>query len=143
MALERGCGFVCVGRGCVAGSLGQSNTVDDSNESWSFVSRKVHKSSKILDGQAPATDFARPKPVIIMPKSTTLPFIGAVFRRKRLPTQANGFASISSKEPAEAPTLPYSLDGPPLTPGSTPSWANQPWHYVFNVSAIGITSSDY
>lgn len=112
-------------------------------ESWSFVSWKVHKSSEILDGRAPTTDFPRPKPVIKMPRSTTLPFIGAVFRRKRLSTQANGFAAISSKEPTKASTLPYSLDGPPLTPGSTPSWANQPWHYVFNVSAIEITVSDF
>jgi hypothetical protein len=144
VALERGRGFVCVGRsqqsGCVASSLGQSAlwTIESS-----FVAQKVHKNSEILVGRAPATNLTGPGPAIIMPKSTTLPLIGAVFRRKRLPAQPNRFASISSKESAEAPILPYSLDGPLITPGSTPSWANQPWHYVFNVSVIRMTSSDY
>jgi hypothetical protein len=112
-------------------------------ESWSFVAQKVHKNSEILGSRAPATNLAGPEPVIIMPKSTTLPLIGAVFRRKRLPAQPNGFASISSKESTEAPVLPYSLDGPLITPGSTPSWANQPWHYVFNVSVIRMIPSGY
>jgi hypothetical protein len=71
-----------------------------------------------------------------MPKSTTLlPFFGAVFRRKRDPAKANGLASVSSNESAEAHTLPYFLEGPLMTPGGTPGWANQPWHYVFNVRA--------
>ncbi|KAH9167703.1 hypothetical protein EDB89DRAFT_110093 [Lactarius sanguifluus] len=67
-----------------------------------------------------------------MPKSTTLPLIGAVFRRKRNPAQANGLTSVSSNESTEAHTLPYFLEGPLITPGGTPGWATQPWHYVFN-----------
>ncbi|KAH9041075.1 hypothetical protein EDB85DRAFT_1886692 [Lactarius pseudohatsudake] len=67
-----------------------------------------------------------------MPKSTTLPLIGAIFRRKRDPAQANGLTSVSSNESTEAHTLPYFLEGPLITPGGTPGWATQPWHYVFN-----------
>ncbi|KAI9434115.1 hypothetical protein BJY52DRAFT_785736 [Lactarius psammicola] len=66
-----------------------------------------------------------------MPKSTTLPLIGAIFRRKRDPARTNGLASVSSNESADAPTLPYFLEGPIIIPGGTPGWANQPWHYVF------------
>lgn len=113
------------------------------NEHWSFVVRKIHKSSDILDSPAPATNFAQSEPVIIMPKSTTLSLIGAVFRRKRDPAQVNRLASIGSNESVEAPTLPYFLEGPLITPGGTPGWANQPWHYVFNVSAFRMTSNDH
>ncbi|KAH9069644.1 hypothetical protein EDB83DRAFT_442879 [Lactarius deliciosus] len=67
-----------------------------------------------------------------MPKSTTLPLIGAIFRRKRDHAQANGLTSVSSNESTEAHTLPYFLEGPLITPGGTPGWATQPWHYVFN-----------
>ncbi len=71
-----------------------------------------------------------------MTKSTTLPWISAIFRRKREPAQANGLASSSSSESAEESTLPYFVEGSLITPGGTPGWATQPWHYVFNVSAI-------
>ncbi|KAI0294207.1 hypothetical protein BC826DRAFT_1175482 [Russula brevipes] len=38
----------------------------------------------------------------------------------------------SSNESVEASTLPYVLEGPLIAPGGTPSWAGQPWHYVFH-----------
>ncbi|KAF8261174.1 hypothetical protein EI94DRAFT_825567 [Lactarius quietus] len=82
--------------------------------------------------RAPATHFTRSGPVIIMPKSTTLPSIGAIFRRRRNPAQPNVLASTCSDESAKAQNLPFSFEGPLITPGSTPRWANQPWHYVFN-----------
>ncbi|KAF8261172.1 hypothetical protein EI94DRAFT_1833466 [Lactarius quietus] len=66
-----------------------------------------------------------------MPKSTTSPLIGAIFRRKRDPAQTCGLASIGSTESAEASILPYLLEGPLINPGNTPGWASQPWHYVF------------
>lgn len=79
--------------------------------------------------------FAKSRPVI-MPKSSTLPLIGAVFTRKSEPTPLNACPSICSNESAEASTLPYVLEGPLVRPGGTPGWANQPWHYVFHVGAF-------
>ncbi|KAI9437189.1 hypothetical protein H4582DRAFT_2077587 [Lactarius indigo] len=61
-----------------------------------------------------------------------LPFMQLEATRKRDPAQANGLTSVSSNESTEAHTLPYFLEGPLITPGGTPGWATQPWHYVFN-----------
>lgn len=68
-----------------------------------------------------------------MSNSTAHPLINAFFRRKRDPAQANGSASITSNESSEASVQPYFLEGPLITPGNTPGWASQPWHYVFKV----------
>ncbi|KAI0249428.1 hypothetical protein BJV78DRAFT_1354252 [Lactifluus subvellereus] len=67
-----------------------------------------------------------------MPKTSTLPLIGAVFGRKREPMPLNTCLSMCSNESVEASTLPYVLEGPLVRPGDTPGWANQPWHYVFH-----------
>jgi hypothetical protein len=63
-----------------------------------------------------------------------MPNIPAVFRKKR------DHKSDSSGEPVDAPTQQYTL---PVTPGSTPSWATQPWPYVFQVSAFLKSEMDY
>jgi hypothetical protein len=44
--------------------------------------------------------------------------------------------SADSSESIDASIRPYVLEGPLITPGGTPGWASQPWHYVFQVSAF-------
>jgi len=45
--------------------------------------------------------------------------------------------NLFSKESVEASPWSSIAEGPLFTPGGTPSWASQPWHYVFQVSASG------
>ena len=145
MNRERGCGVLCLlwaqstKRTC--GKLPRLRCGRTITEALWLA--KLLKSSEFLYYiRTPATNFSRSKLVMLMPKSTTLPMIGAVFRRKRDPAQESRTASISSNESAEAPILPYFLKGPLITPGNTPGWANQPWHYVFKVSVISVTPND-
>lgn len=58
-----------------------------------------------------------------------MPKLPSVFRRKRNHKLAS---NSSSDHPGDASTWQCTLQ---VTPGSTPSWATQPWHYVFQVSA--------
>jgi hypothetical protein len=60
-----------------------------------------------------------------------MPNLPAVFRKMRghkLPS-----SSDRSGEPVDVSTQQCTLQ---VTPGATPSWATQPWHYVFQVSAF-------
>jgi hypothetical protein len=73
---------------------------------------------------------------LTMPSTSTLPFLPAVFRKKRGPMQPSRSLSADSSESIDASIRPYVLEGPLITPGGTPGWASQPWHYVFQVSAF-------
>ena len=56
-----------------------------------------------------------------------MPHLPAVFRKKRdrkLPSSSTEQVDVSARQ--------CTLQ---VTPGGTPSWASQPWHYVFRVSA--------
>jgi hypothetical protein len=59
-----------------------------------------------------------------------MPKLPSVFRKKRdhkLPINS------SSDHLGDVSTRQCTLQ---VTPGGTPSWATQPWHYVFQVSAF-------
>ena len=62
-----------------------------------------------------------------------MPYLPAVFRKKRDHTLLRNLLSGRSNEPVEASARPSTLQ---VTPGGTPSWASQPWHYVFQVSTF-------
>jgi len=66
-----------------------------------------------------------------MPSTSALPFLPAVFRKKREPKQPSRSLSAGSSDSIDASIRPYILEGPLITPGGTPGWASQPWHYVF------------
>jgi hypothetical protein len=55
-----------------------------------------------------------------------MPKLPAIFRKKR-------GHKLPSNSSSDLSTLPCTLQ---VTPGGTPSWATQPWHYVFQVSAF-------
>ncbi|KAH9963622.1 hypothetical protein BC827DRAFT_1193154 [Russula dissimulans] len=58
-----------------------------------------------------------------------MPSLGTLFRWKRESTLPRGPLSACPKQFVEAPRT--TIEGPLFTPGGTPSWAGQPWHYVF------------
>jgi len=63
-----------------------------------------------------------------IPDFRVMPKLPAVFRKKR-----SNPSSDRSGEPVDASTRQCTFQ---VTPGATPSWATQPWHYVFQVSAF-------
>jgi hypothetical protein len=64
-----------------------------------------------------------------------MPHQPAAFRRMRdykLPINSSSDCS-SEREPADASASQYTLQ---VTPGGTPIWETQPWHYIFRVSVF-------
>jgi len=61
-----------------------------------------------------------------------MPHLPAVFRTKRAHRLLSNSSSNRSGEPVGASNRQSTLQ---VIPGGTPSWATQPWHYVFQVSA--------
>jgi hypothetical protein len=59
-----------------------------------------------------------------------MPKLPAVFRKRRDHKLSSKSSSDRSGEPVDASARQCPLQ---VTPGSTPSWATQPWHYVFQV----------
>jgi len=57
-----------------------------------------------------------------------MPLLGTLFRRKREPTLQKTACLRKSVEAIPRSSI---AEGPLFTPGGTPSWAGQPWHYVF------------
>lgn len=62
-----------------------------------------------------------------------MPKLLAVFRKKRDRKLSSYSSSGRSGEPVDASTQQCTLQ---VTPGGAPSWASQPWHYVFQVSTF-------
>ena len=66
-------------------------------------------------------------------KTLTMPSLPAVFRKKRDHKLPSNSLSGHSSEQVETSARQITLQ---VTPGGTPSWASQPWHYVFQVSTF-------
>jgi hypothetical protein len=65
-------------------------------------------------------------------KTSTMPYLPAVFRKMRDRKLPSNSLSDHATEQVDVSARQCTLQ---VTPGGTPSWASQPWHYVFRVSA--------
>jgi hypothetical protein len=96
-----------------------------------IVAWNLNKNPNALDSGPTSKSLRNPRPVIML-CTPTLPRLPIAIRRKRELTSW----SASSSESVEASTRPYILENPLITPGGTPGWASQPWHYVFKVCSF-------